>query len=207
MAVDAHGVADEAQLLCAYKSADLEVSPAHKQCVQCAVARALVQVRIVGEIVYNDQNLVEGSQLHLLAGLRDLSLLANNLAQRRLVSLLEVGLLPVGWHFHGLLDVLLHGAPAVVHVEHIDSFEAAPVLLKNHADESHRLARFAGSKQPMGQLLGTSEEAATAVEGWEAAVVKMAAKQAPAMAQLQERFQSCFKTSAQRIKFVSSRPR
>ena len=139
------------QLLGADQSADLEVPPAHKQRVQHAVARALVQVRIVGEIVYNDQNLVEGSQLHLLAGLRDLSLLANNLAQCRLVPLLEVGLFPVGGHLHGLLDVPLDGAPAVVHVdagaENVDSFEAAPVLLQNHADERHRLARLAGPEQ------------------------------------------------------------
>ena len=58
--------------------------------------------------------------------------------------------------------------------------------------------------------LEASEEAAAAVAGWEAAAVKkMAAKQAPAMfgkplteAQLQERFQSCLKTSAQGVKFV-----
>ena len=45
--------------------------------------------------------------------------------------------------------------------------------------------------------------------GWEAVAAKMAVKQAPAMfgkplteAQLQERFQSCLKTSAQGVKFV-----
>ena len=57
--------------------------------------------------------------------------------------------------------------------------------------------------------LEATEEAAAAVAGWEAAAAKMAAKQALAMfgkllteAQLQERFQSCLKTSAQGIKFV-----
>ena len=50
-------------------------------------------------------------------------------------------------------------------------------------------------------------EALAAVGSWEAAATKMAAKQAPAMfgkplteAQLQERFQSCLKTSAQGVK-------
>ena len=70
---------------------------------------------------------------------------------RRLVPLLEVGLLPVHRHLHGLLDVLLDGAPAVVYVdagaEHVDSFEAAPVLLQNHADQRHGLARLARPKQ------------------------------------------------------------
>ena len=72
-------------------------------------------------------------------------------AQRRLVPLLEVGLLPVHRHLHGLLDVLLDGAPAVVYVdagaEYVDSFEAAPVLLQNHADQRYGLARLAGPKQ------------------------------------------------------------
>ena len=52
--------------------------------------------------------------------------------------------------------------------------------------------------------LEATEEALAAVGSWEAAAAKMAAKQAPAMfgkplteAQLQERFQSCLKTSAQ----------
>ena len=65
---------------------------------------SLHQARIVGEIVYNDQNLVEGSQLHLLAGLRDPSLLANNLAQ-----FLEVGLFPVGGRLHGGLKEFWKG--------------------------------------------------------------------------------------------------
>ena len=58
--------------------------------------------------------------------------------------------------------------------------------------------------------LMATEEAAAAVAGWEAA----AAKQAPAMfgkplteAQLQERFQSYLKTSAQGVKFVKLKPR
>ena len=57
--------------------------------------------------------------------------------------------------------------------------------------------------------LEATEEAVTAVASWEATAAKMAAKQAPAMfgkalteAQLQERFQSCLKTSAQGVKFV-----
>ena len=123
LVVDAHGVAHEAQLLGAHKSADLEVPAAHKQRVQRAVARSPVQVRIVGEIVYNDQNLEEGSQPS--AASSDLSLLANNLAQCRLVPLL----LPVHRHRHSLPDVLPDGAPAVVYVytraENHDTLQAA----------------------------------------------------------------------------------
>ena len=57
--------------------------------------------------------------------------------------------------------------------------------------------------------LEATEEVLAAVGSWEAAAAKMAAKLAPAMfgkplteAQLQERFQSCLKTSAQGAKFV-----
>ena len=57
--------------------------------------------------------------------------------------------------------------------------------------------------------LEATEEALSTVADWEAAAAKMAAKQASAMfgkplteAQLQERFQSCLKTSAQGVKFV-----
>ena len=57
--------------------------------------------------------------------------------------------------------------------------------------------------------LEATEEVLAAVGSWETAAAKMAAKQAPAMfgkplteAQLQERFQSCLKTSAQGVKFV-----
>ena len=73
--------------------------------------------------------------------------LADDLPQRRLVPVLEVDLLPVRGDLHGLLDVLLHGAPAVVHVdaraEDVDALKAAPVLLQDHGDQGHRLARLA----------------------------------------------------------------
>ena len=119
------------------------------------VAGPLVQVRRVGEVVYENQDLVQLLHLELLAGLGDLALLADDLPQRRLVPVLEVDLLPVGWNLHGLLNVLLHGAPAVVHVdaraEDVDPLKAAPVLLQNHADQGHRLARLARSEQNSGR--------------------------------------------------------
>ena len=108
-----------------------------------------MQVRAVGEVVYENQDLVELLRLELLAGLGDLALLADDLPQRRLVPVLEVDLLPVGGDFHGLL-----GAPPVVHVdaraEDVDALKAASVLLQNHADHGHRLARLARSEQNSG---------------------------------------------------------
>ena len=78
------------------------------------------------------------------------------------------------------------------------------------------LPQSCGSPQPtrrgrgrVNVCLEATEEVLAAVGSWEAAAAKMAAKQAPAMfgkplteAQLQERFQSCLKTSAQGVKFV-----
>ena len=144
LGVDPHGVADEPQLLRAHERRDLEVPPAHEEGVQGRVARPLVQVRGVREIVDDDQNLVEPLHAELLAGLRDLALLLDDAAQRRLVPVLEVDLLAVGVDLHGLLDVLLDGLPAVVDVhggaEDVNPLEAAPVLLQDQADQRHRLS-------------------------------------------------------------------
>ena len=144
LAVDAHGVAYEAQLLRAHQSADLEVPSAHKQRVDHRVARFLVQVAGIGLVVDNDQNLVEGSHLQLLAGLGDLALLVDDPAQGCFVPVLEVHLLAVHRHLHGLLNVLLDRLPAVVDIYaaggYVDALEAAPILLQNHADEGRALA-------------------------------------------------------------------
>ena len=155
LGVHPDGVADQAQLLGADPGGDLEVPAPHEEGVQGRVAGLLVQVRRVGEVVDENQDLVQLLHLELLAGLGDLALLADDLPQRRLVPVLEVDLLPVGWDLHGLLDVLLHGAPAVVHVdaraEDVDALKAASVLLQDHADQGHRLARLARPEQNAGR--------------------------------------------------------
>ena len=155
LGVHPDGVAYKAQLLGADPGGDLEVPAPYKERVQGRVAGLLVQVRAVGEVVYENQDLVELLHLELLAGLGDLALLADDLPQRRLVPVLEVDLLPVRGDFHGLLDVLLHGAPAIIDVdaraEDVDALKAAPVLLQNHADQGHRFARLAWSEQNSGR--------------------------------------------------------
>ena len=129
LGVHPDGVAYEAQLLGADPGGNLEVPAPHEEGVQGRVAGLLVQARRVREVVDENQDLVELLHLELLAGLGDLALLADDLPQRRLVPVLEVDLLPVRGDFHGLLDVLLHGAPAVVHVdawaEDVDALKAA----------------------------------------------------------------------------------
>ena len=121
-----------------------------RQGLRCPCRRGVVQVRRVGEVVDENQDLVQLLHLELLAGLGDLALLADDLPQRRLVPVLEVDLLPVRGHLHGLLDVLLHAAPAVVHVD-VDALKAASVLLQDHGDQGHRLAQLARPEQNAGR--------------------------------------------------------
>ena len=80
----------------------------HEKGVQRRVACLLVQVGAVGEVVDQDQDVVQLLQLHLLGHLCDLALLVYDASQGRLVPVLEVNLLPVGVNLHGFLDVLLH---------------------------------------------------------------------------------------------------
>ena len=136
MGVDPNGVADQTQLLGADSSGYLEVPAPDKQRVQGGVAALLVQVGAVGKVVYENQDLVQLLHLELLAGLGDLSLLADDLAQGRLVPILKVDLLPGRVNFHGFLDVLLDRSPAIIDInrgaEHVDPLEAASVLIQNH---------------------------------------------------------------------------
>ena len=154
LCVDSNRVADQAQLLGAHERADLEVPSAHKQGVQRGVPSALVQVGAIGEVVDDYQDLVKAAHLQLLARLRDLALLVHDAAQRLLVPGLEVDLLAGRVDFHRVLDVLLHGAPAVVDIdrgaEDVDALEEPAVLLQDHAYQSHRLAAFAGADQDTG---------------------------------------------------------
>ena len=76
--VDPDGVADQAQLLRRDQSADLEVPAPHEERVQGGVPRALVQVRAVGEVVDDYQDLVQAAHFELLARLRDLALLVDD---------------------------------------------------------------------------------------------------------------------------------
>ena len=89
-------------------------------------------------------SLVQFLHLQLLGRLRDLALLLDDAAQRRLVPLVPVGLFALRVHPQVLLDVLLDGDPAVVDVnawaEDVDPFEDALILLQNQADQRRGLA-------------------------------------------------------------------
>ena len=127
--IDPHGCADEPQLLGAHPGADLQV-PGRRIC----------------KVVADYQHLIQLLHLQLLGCLRDLALLQDDAAQRRLVPLVPVRLLPFGVHPQVLLDVLLDGNPAVIDVDgrakDVDSLKHAAILLQNQADQSHGFARF-----------------------------------------------------------------
>ena len=152
--VDPDGVADQAQLLRRDQSADLEVPAPHEERVQGGVPHALVQVRAVGEVVDDYQDLVQAAHFELLARLRDLALLVDDAPQGALVPVLEVDLLAGRVDAHRVFDVLLHWAPAVVDVDrgakHHDALEAAAVLLQDHADQGDRLAALRGPDEDAG---------------------------------------------------------
>ena len=103
--------------------------PADEQSVQGRVSGLLVESRRVCVIIDDDQNLVELLHFQLLARLGDLALLIDDPAQSGFIPVLEVDLLAVRRDLHDLLDVLLHGSPAVIDVdartENDDSFETA----------------------------------------------------------------------------------
>ena len=140
--VHPHGGADEPQLLGAHPGADLHVPASDEERVKSAVG--FVELRHVGHIVTDYQDLVQFLHPQLLGRLRDLALLLDDAAQRRLVPLVPVGLLPLGVHPQVPLDVLLDGDPAVVYVdgraEDVNSLKDAAILLQNQADQRHGFA-------------------------------------------------------------------
>ena len=81
----------------------------------------------IGHIVTDYQDLAQFLHLQLLGCLRDLALLLDDAAQRRLVPLVPVRLLPFG-------------VPAVIDVDgrakDVDSPKHAAILLQNQADQS-----------------------------------------------------------------------
>ena len=118
-----------------------------------SVSRAPWDLWAVGVVVDYYQDLVQFLHLQLLGRLRDLALLLDDAAQRRLVPLVPVGLFTLRVHPQVLLNVILDGDPAVVDVnaraEDVDSFEDASILLQNQADR-HGLARFRRPEEDAG---------------------------------------------------------
>ena len=124
--------------------ADLHVPASDEERVKGAVR--LVELRAICVVVQDNQHLVQFLHLQLLGRLGDLALPLDDAPQRRLVQLVVVGLLALRVHPQVLLDVLLDGDPAVVDVyagaEDVDFLKDSAILLQNHADQRHSLARF-----------------------------------------------------------------
>ena len=128
----------------AHPGANLHVPAPDGQRIQGAFG--FVELRHISHIVTDYQDLIQFLHLQLLGRLRDLALLLDDAAQRRLVPLVPVRLLPFGVHPQVLLYVLLDGNPAVIDVDgrakDVDSLKHAAILLQNQADQSRGFARF-----------------------------------------------------------------
>ena len=111
---------DGPQLLQAHPGADLRVTAPDE--------RVKGELRHVGHVVTDYQDLVQLLHLQLLGRLGDLAML-DDAPQRRLVPLVPVGLFSLCVHLQVLLDALLDGDPAVVYVdrraEDVNSLEDA----------------------------------------------------------------------------------
>ena len=78
------------------------------------------------------------------------ALLLDDAPQRRLAPLVPVRLLALRAHLQILLGARLGWDPAAVDAENVDFLKDATILLQNHADQRHGLARFRRPEEDAG---------------------------------------------------------